>query len=219
MEPTKTIYDALNHSVLSFVPSSASRILDVGCGTGVFGESLRENRERYVAGITYSDQEAALASKRLSQVYCANLADFDFTSLGKFDCVVLSHILEHLYSPEDLLKRIKSVLDPESLVIVALPNVLWWKQRLAFLMGRWRYRDWGVLDRTHYRFFDLHSSAQLLEDAGYEIIRRKYDGLFPLTKPIRALIGATSQNIDRVASKLLPGLFADQFIYLTRVKK
>lgn len=219
MERTHIIYGGLNEAVLSFVPRCAVRILDVGCGSGVFGERLRQERERYVVGITYSAQEAELAAKRLSQVYCADLTDFDFGPLGKVDCVILSHVLEHLYFPAELLERLKSVLGSESVIVVALPNVVYWKQRIRFLIGQWRYQDWGVLDRTHFRFFDKRSSAELLEDAGYEIIRRKNDGPFPLLKPIRKLIGPWAERIDSVTSELMPGLLAAQFVYLARVKR
>jgi hypothetical protein len=160
-----------------------------------------------------------LASKRLSRVYCADLTDFDFGPLGKVDCVILSHVLEHLYFPAELLERLKSVLGSESVVVVALPNVVYWKQRMRFLIGQWRYQDWGILDRTHFRFFDKRSSAELLEEAGYEIIRRKNDGPFPLLKPIRKLIGPWAERIDGFTSELMPGLLAAQFVYLARVKR
>jgi len=215
---TQTIYEGVNGTVLSFVPRSASRILDVGCGSGTLGECLRKERERYVVGITYSEREAELASRRLSEVHCADLNRFDFSQLGKFDCVVLSHILEHLYFPAEVLQRLKSTLAPEAVVVIALPNVLWWKQRLQFLMGNWSYQDWGILDRTHFRFFDRRSAIELLEGAGYEIIRRTCDGPFPLLKPIRKYIGGWAGKIDRLTSEAVPGLFAMQFVFLAKVK-
>jgi 2-polyprenyl-3-methyl-5-hydroxy-6-metoxy-1,4-benzoquinol methylase len=218
LEQSQTIYDGINSAVFSFVPASAVRILDVGCGTGIFGQQLLNGTRRYVAGITYSVQEAEIASKRLSQVYCADLTTFDFSTVGKFDCVILSHVLEHMYSPAELLQRLKVVLHPESVIVVALPNVVFWKQRLQFLMGRWRYRDWGILDRTHYRFFDKQSSAELLQDAGYQIIRRKNDGPFPLLRPIRKYIGSMAGRIDSLASECMPGLLAAQFVFLARVR-
>lgn len=218
MSLTETIYQGVNDVVLSLVPKTAYRILDVGCGSGTFGERLRVDRERYIVGITYSEREADLASHRLSEVHHADLNDFDFAALGKFDCVILSHILEHLYFPEDVLQRIKSVLGPESVIIVALPNVLWWKQRLSFLMGNWKYQDWGILDRTHFRFFDKQSSVELLQDAGYEILRQIDDGPFPLLKPIRNYIGHWSRKADRLMCQLSPGLLAIQFVFLARAK-
>jgi SAM-dependent methyltransferase len=219
VEGDLTIYEGVNEQVCSLVPSSAGRILDVGCGTGTLGERLRRERERCVTGITYSDREAEMATGRLSRVICAELNDYDFAGLGKFDCVILSHILEHLYHPEEVLRRLRSVLDPESVVIVALPNVLWWRQRLEFLAGRWRYRDWGLLDRTHYRFFDLRSSQQLLEQAGYEVLRSVRGGVFLNIERIRKVIGPIAPAVDAVLTKLAPGLFSFQFVYLARIKR
>ncbi len=219
MPATRILYEALNTPLLPLVPSTAVRILDIGCGTGVLGECLNREKNRHVVGITYSEQEASLASKKLAEVHCTDINNFDFECLGKFDCVILSHILEHLYFPNVILERLKCILGPESTVIVALPNVVWWKQRFQFLIGNWRYQDWGVLDRTHFRFFDRRSSAELLTDAGYEIIQRISDGPFPLLKPIRKYIGPWTGKIDRFTSELMPGLFAMQFVYQARVKK
>jgi 2-polyprenyl-3-methyl-5-hydroxy-6-metoxy-1,4-benzoquinol methylase len=214
-----TIYEGVNECVFSFVPSSAVRILDIGCGTGAMGERLRLARERFVAGITYSEEEARLAQPRLSRVICGDLNDFDFSTLGTFDCVILSHILEHLYSPDNLLERLKGVLAPEGVIVVALPNVVWWKQRLEFLFGRWRYRDWGILDRTHFRFFDRRSAQELVENAGYEILMTKCDGPFPGLRLLRKLSASLARKIDDIACYLTPGLFSLQFVYLARVRK
>lgn len=219
MEAGLTIYEGINESVLSLIPASAVRILDVGCGTGALGERLLRDPGRYVAGITYSEQEATAAASRLSQVTCADLNNLEFSAFGKFDCVILSHILEHLYSPSTLLERIKCILEPESVIVVALPNVVWWRQRLQFLMGRWRYQNWGILDRTHFRFFDRRSSEQLLEESGYEVLRRRFDGPFPLIRPVRRLMGPWADKIDHFTSARAPGFFAFQFAYVARMKR
>jgi SAM-dependent methyltransferase len=219
MNHALTVYEGANARVLSLVPPSALRILDVGCGTGTLGEQLRRPNDRYVAGITYSEEEAHVASTRLSEVICADLNQFDFLPLGKFDCVILSHILEHLYSPSTVLNRLKSVLEPDAVLIVALPNVVWWKQRLQFVLGRWRYQNSGILDRTHFRFFDRTSSEQLLLEAGYTILERGFDGPFPLIKPIRGALGSWADKVDRFTSRLAPSLLAHQFVYLAKLSK
>jgi 2-polyprenyl-3-methyl-5-hydroxy-6-metoxy-1,4-benzoquinol methylase len=207
----------VNEQVLSFVPLSANRILDVGCGTGTFGEALRKQRERQVVGITYSPEEAALARQRLTAVYCADLNDFDLSPLGMFDCVVMSHVLEHFHRPDEFLVKVKGILMPGGVIVVALPNVLVYYQRLQFLFGRWRYQDWGILDRTHFRFFDLQSSAELLQEAGYEIRKRSCYGRFPLMKPLRPVLGSLASRIDNFTSELFPGLVAMQFVYLAKI--
>jgi len=208
-----TVYESINETVLSLVPASAVRILDIGCGNGALGAKLREERDREVVGITYSEQEAEMASCCLSQVICANLNDYDFLGLGQFHCIIMSHVLEHVYSPGHLLQRIKKALKPDSVIVVALPNILFWKQRLEFLKGRWRYQDGGIMDRTHFRFFDFQSSRDLLEQTGYKIVYTKLDGAFPLTAPIRKLVGHFANKVDRFAATRRPGLFAWQFVY------
>lgn len=215
----KIVYDSVNPAVFSLVPATAKRVLDIGCGTGALGAALRTQSPRQVVGITYSREEAGLAKAKLTDVVCAELNTFDFSGLGSFDCIIMSHVLEHLYAPEDLLERIKPILKPDSTIVVALPNVVWWKQRAEFLAGRWRYRDFGILDRTHFRFFDLHSSRELLEQAGYQILSSRADGPFPLLRPwARSLLGRASDRVDQLFCKLSPGLFAFQFSYLARIK-
>jgi len=219
VEGDLTIYEGVNEQVFSLIPMSANRILDVGCGTGDLGERLRKQRDCFIAGITYSEQEAEIASRRLSQVICTNLNQYGFEDLGKFDCVILSHVLEHLYRPEEVLARLKNVLEPASVIIVALPNVLWWRQRLEFLAGKWRYRDCGLLDRTHYRFYDRTSSRQLLEQAGYEVLRSARWGNFLNIEKIRKVIGPVAPAVDNVLTNLAPGLFSFQFVYLARMRR
>jgi 2-polyprenyl-3-methyl-5-hydroxy-6-metoxy-1,4-benzoquinol methylase len=214
-----TTYDAINESVYSLVPEWAARILDVGCGTGTLGAKLCRRQECRVVGITYSQREAELASGRLSQAICADLNQFDFSPLGQFDCVILSHILEHLYSPEAVLQRLKYALRPESMIVVALPNVLFWRQRWEFLMGRWRYQDGGIMDRTHFRFFDYLSSETLLENAGYKILATHCDGAFPMTRLGRKVIGSFSRRIDALMCTRVPGLFAFQFVYVAKLRE
>ena len=113
-------------------------------------------------------------------------------------------------------QRLKRVLKPESVIVVVLPNVVWWRQRIQFLLGRWRYQDWGILDETHFRFFDRESAEQLLEDSGYKILKRRFDGPFPLINPVRGLIGRWATKIDRATSTCVPGLLAFQFAFVAR---
>jgi 2-polyprenyl-3-methyl-5-hydroxy-6-metoxy-1,4-benzoquinol methylase len=209
------IYSSVNRRVLDCVPAGARRVLDVGCGDGSFAQELKRRTAASVVGLTHSAAEAEIASQWIDRVEVTDLNTYDFKNIGTFDCAILSHVLEHLYHPEEVLGRMRVALDPGAIVIVALPNVLIWKQRMQFLLGRFEYQEYGVMDRTHYRFFNSASASQLLQRSGYELIARVDEGHFPL-RGIRRVLPGLSRRMDRAVARALPGLFADQFVLVAR---
>lgn len=204
-------YDSINKAVISMLPHGSCRILDLGCGCGSIGELIKHSNGFYchVTGLTFNNGEAIAASSVLDEVIIADLNQFDFTNLhGLYDCVICSHVLEHLYNPDLILAKLHKVLLPHAVLIVALPNVLAWRQRLMFLFGMFRYTDGGLMDRTHYRFFDWVSARQLLIESGYDVKLAIADGVFPGAKWI-PIFGPL---LNRVALYLAPSLFAFQFV-------
>ena len=85
----------------------------------------------------------------MQRVWLQDLNTFDFGSLGMFDCIICSHVLEHLIRPGKVLEALRGHLDRDGVLLVALPNALELKTRMAFLLGRFRTKT-GILDRTHY---------------------------------------------------------------------
>lgn len=204
------IYASVNRTVLDLVPAHARSILDVGCGNGVFGAAVKSRTGGRVTGITFGNDEAQVACFHLDRVVVADLNDFDPRSLGRFDCIVCSHVLEHLLAPEMLLLRLRDCLEESGVLIVALPNVLFWRQRFQFLLGRFRYADGGLMDRTHFRFFDWHTSAQLILEAGFTFEGRIADGAVPLSSWLGRRL---AQHVNAAACRLAPGLFGFQFVF------
>ena len=149
------------------------RVLELGCSTGAFGAELKS---RYpgasVVGIDAGREAAAVAAKRLDRVICARIEELDLGAAGfahgEFDMVVAADILEHLVNPWEVLVRLRPFLAPGAQVIASIPNV-----RNALLMvelavnGRWRYRERGLLDITHLRFFTLEEIKRMLAETGY----------------------------------------------------
>ncbi len=204
------IYQSINQAVFERIPRAARSLLDVGCGGGVFGAAVKSSRVCTVVGVTYSEAEAVQARERLDRVEVADLNDFEPAGLGTFDCIVCSHVLEHLHDPQQVLRRLRACLAPGGVLLVALPNVLFWKQRLEFVRGRFRYTDGGLMDRTHVRFFDWVSADQLVREAGFEVIERVADGVFPLSRLFGSVL---SDRINRAALRRFPGLFGVQFVW------
>jgi SAM-dependent methyltransferase len=206
-ESDKLIYGAFNQAVFNAVPKNARRVLDLGCGDGSLGRALKRTGVTEVVGVTYSKAESERA-KYLDQVVLADLNEFDPTGLEGFDCVICSHVLEHLYQPQDLLKKLTRVLTPEGRLIVALPNVLYWRQRLKFLAGNFRYTSGGLMDETHFRFYDWKASRNLFRETGFTVVSAEADGGFPLSRYSLVF----RDFLDGMAVRLAPGLFGFQFV-------
>lgn len=210
----RVLYSAFNTAVFDMVPAGAERVLDVGCGTGSMGRALKDRQGCEVVGVTYNPQEADLAAQTLDHVVVADLNEFDPMSLGRFDAVICSHVLEHLYWPGRLLSRLVPNLKDGGELLVALPNVLFWRQRLVFLRGHFRYNDeGGLMDSTHYRFFDWRTAQELLTSSGYSILEGVSTGYLPwswMLPPLR-------HRLDSWATRRWPGLFGSQFLFRGKV--
>lgn len=206
------IYGAVNLAVAARVPAGARRVLDLGCGDGALGAHLKRRAAREVVGVTFSEEEARAARTRLDEVVVCDLEEFDADGLGEFDCVVCSHVLEHLRKPEALLRRLRGSLTKDGVLVVALPNALHWRQRFEFLRGRFEYTDGGLMDRTHYRFYDWRTARALLAECGYAVQAGEADGGFPLSR----FVPLFGRALDRAALRLRPGLFGVQFVMVGR---
>ena len=212
------VYGAVNPAVLERVPSNARRILDLGCGTGALGGAIKKRQQATVIGVTSSEEEAQVARTVLDQTIVADLNTFSAAALPNiempaqpgFDAIIASHVLEHLNDPGRLLREVRSVLNGR--LLVALPNVLHWRQRLAFLRGHFRYTDGGLMDRTHLRFYDWQTAQELLQTSGYEIQEALADGTFPGSR----FLGAAGRTLSRGTARALPGLLGFQWVFVCR---
>ncbi|MEY8688536.1 MAG: class I SAM-dependent methyltransferase [Leptothrix sp. (in: b-proteobacteria)] len=207
------IYQSINQAVFARVPLGTRSVLDIGCGGGVFGAALKQAHRCEVVGVTHSAAEAAVARQLLDRVEVVDLNNADLGALGRHDCVVCSHVLEHLIDPQQVLMSLQACLEPGGTLIVALPNALFWKQRWQFLRGRFRYTNGGLMDRTHLRFFDWTTAASLLQGAGYRVTLSAADGVFPLASRFGTTLG---RSISRVALARWPGVFGVQFVLSAR---
>lgn len=109
-------YGSVNRPVLDRIPQSARRILDVGCGTGDLGAELkRQSKGLEVIGITRSREKMLRAQQVLDEVFLMDLETDSLDGLGQFDCIVCSHVLEHLRDPRSVLERLRQLLVPAGL--------------------------------------------------------------------------------------------------------
>jgi 2-polyprenyl-3-methyl-5-hydroxy-6-metoxy-1,4-benzoquinol methylase len=208
------IYDnAGNEPLLALAPAVPGRALDCGCGAGANARLLRA-RGWEVTGITLSPRERELAAPHCARVLLADLEEGLPDDVGTgYDLVVLSHVLEHLRHPERLLGAVKRLLQPEGVVLVALPNALFYPIRLRVLVGRCDYERDGILDETHLHFYSLASGAALLERSGLRLLEARAEGGVPLRWIRRLLSPEAVTRIDAAACRWRPSLFGRQVLY------
>lgn len=169
-------YVGVRSDMLSLVPIvHVERALDVGCSSGATSAVLKRDRGAvHVTGIEYDPALADLAREQLDEVLLgdANEKLAELEERGeRFDLVLCGDVLEHLVDPWIALRRIRA-LCPRGHVVVSLPNVAHVSTLGSLLRGYWPYRDRGIHDRTHLRFFSRANLPELFEESGFRELRR-----------------------------------------------
>jgi SAM-dependent methyltransferase len=138
------------------------RLLDVGCGSGVFLAQAAALGWR-AEGIDPDPEAVSSARDAGLNVFQGTLADLDpGEQRGAFDAVTLSHVIEHLHDPADDLRRISVLLRPGGLLWIATPN----PESLGF---RRFGRDWrGLEPPRHLVLFTRASLERLLRRTGFD---------------------------------------------------
>jgi methionine biosynthesis protein MetW len=193
-------------AILSFIGSKENQlVLDIGCGNGELGKIIKEEKKTIVHGADISDQAIIEAQKGLDLAFKANIENNDWIEEikdNRYDKIIISEVLEHLFQPEKLLKDIKKISHKDTEIIITVPNILFWKNRLKLFFGKFKYVNSGIMDKGHVHFFSWKSLNKLLSSSGYKTILVKNN---------------TPTRGTKLIGRIFPGLFSYQF--LLKVKR
>lgn len=146
-------------------PTLGQKLLDIGCGNGSFLE-LAKAAGWDVAGIDPDPSAVNAARQRGLQVATGSITLYD-GELNCFDAITLSHVIEHLHHPEQVIQAAHRLLKPDGTLFVDTPNI---DSKGAKLWGsHWR----GLETPRHLVIFSRKALINLLERTGFENVRIK----------------------------------------------
>jgi len=204
-------------SILAALIPHGSRVLDVGCGIGAISKLIAESRQAQVVGLEPQPERAGVAREAGLEVIEAPFGAEAVAGLGQFDAVVFADVLEHLSAPAEALELAKTLLRPGGCIAASVPNVAHWSVRFDLLLGRFNYRDRGIMDATHLRWFTSQSLTRLFESAGLRVESIAGSAGLWMSEyeqrwPWRWLGAGLRKRIVLHGVRRWPGLFACQFV-------
>jgi 2-polyprenyl-3-methyl-5-hydroxy-6-metoxy-1,4-benzoquinol methylase len=150
---------------------SLPRILDVGCGSGVFSSRIHSLYGSETWGIEPESESFEKSTENLTR---ALHGTFESTNQilprHYFNAIFFNDVLEHMIDPQRCLEQAKYLLADEGKIYASLPNFIFADNVVQIVFNKdWRYEESGVLDKTHLRFFTRKSMIRLFSDAGYHV--------------------------------------------------
>ena len=146
-------------NVRKFIQTPNPTLLDIGCGTG-WTTAIWQKNGFSVTGLEPSRERSQVAKENYGlKVINAHIEECSIPE--QFDVVILRHLLEHIENPTDILKKIKSFLKPEGLLVITMPNIN--------CIGRYLFREsWQWVLPWHLHFYTPKTLARLIKRMGYE---------------------------------------------------
>lgn len=161
--------DKLVNALESDLPREA-KIIDIGCNDGKFLSRLRDSGFNDLCGLepTKNMSKAAIeAGFRVFDTYLnKDVSEKIINETGKFDCVVLRQVLEHIENLSDFGSALRNLLKPNGLLVVEVPD------SEAWFTGH----DYGLWEE-HLCHFDSRSLQFYLRLHGFAI-SKSYKSVF-----------------------------------------
>lgn len=168
----KSYYQHARPEIMALVPRTARRILDVGCGAGALGAQIRARQTAELHGIELNEKVAQESRCHFDYVWQGAVESvLPELENQSYDCIIIADVLEHLVDPLNTLAKLKAKLTNHGKLIASIPNIQNWEVISDLLQGRWEYRNEGILDKTHLRFFTQKSIREMFWSSGFRILK------------------------------------------------
>jgi O-antigen biosynthesis protein len=169
-------------SVLASLIRPGASVLDLGIGSGALGRFLIQRGDPPPDGLTYNPAEAELAGPHYRRLEVADLEHADLSALfgeERYEYIVCADVIEHLRQPQHVLAACRPLLATGGKLLISVPNAGYAGLVAELLQGEFRYREEGLLDRTHLRFFTRRSLRRFMGEQCWAL-----DGIELVERPI-----------------------------------
>jgi SAM-dependent methyltransferase len=198
-----------------------SRILDVGCGTGIFMLPIITKGCLNLTGIDGQNEFINKAIRRgYNDVKVIN--DFNFSSFPfsdkEFDIAICKDVFEHLVNPEFCLSEIYRILKPNGLLLIHVPHHFPLLKRFKFLffnnIDTYNFfQDSSRWDFPHIRFYEYKDFKKKLLLNNF-IIVKELSYLFCEVPFLRKL--KIFRKINNIIAKKFPNNFSSGFTFIVK---
>jgi len=155
---------------------------------------LRKVKDRYqeLYGVDIAPSRLGEAKEKIEELYPSEVPKFRFIEENAddplpfednfFDAIICIAVMEHVYDVFSLVEEMYRVLKPGGYVVAEVPNIAYFKNRLALLLGRlpvtgspfnWQEVGW---DGGHIHYFTMNKFCWLFESQGFQIIKKSGSG-------------------------------------------
>jgi len=143
-----------------------SKVLEIGAGPGSVTRCLSGLLDCDVVALEIDPTALEKLKDCARAVYAMDLNDPSWSDVlrekeGLFDYIIAADVLEHVYDPWVVLGGMKSLLNENGAALLSIPHVGHAAIGACLMDEDFEYRPWGLLDRTHIRFFGVKNMQEL----------------------------------------------------------
>jgi SAM-dependent methyltransferase len=190
-------------AALRLLEGVSGPILDVGCGDGLFLETLQK-KGMEAWGCDHSEQALGSCRARDLRVETCDLANGELPQ-GHASIAVSLDVLEHLYNPEKILSALHQRSSIEKIVI-GVPNFASLPARIQVLRGL--VPENNRPSKGHVYWFTYAVLLKMLKDAGWRVEALEWNMPWARVPIVRTLL--------KLLGSWRPGLIALSFVVRAR---
>lgn len=181
-----SIMKAERGELIAEIVGTGKKMLDIGCRDGALTKYF--TKDNSVLGVDIDENALSRARNNLGIETMLMDLNGDWDELGdrKFNAIVAGEVLEHLYYPEKITKKVEARLLPDGVFVGSVPNAFSLKNRLRILFGMKKHTP--LSDPTHINQFHIEelrevlgkcfNKVEILGLGRYTVLAKMFPGMF-----------------------------------------